>query len=277
MGCAKKTVSPGALVVPIAPYKTILQGIVGDTHPITVLIPPGREPHDFEPTPGQLTRLAGAAIYFQLGMPFEDTMLEKLRQINPKLKVVDLRQGIVLRPNDEPLLEFGEGESEEDSPKDPHIWLSPALLATQAATMADAVKALDPDREAAFDSGFLSVTTRLTEVSESIKAQLAALPSRNIMVFHPAFGYFCDEFDLKQIPIEIHGKSPAAKDLGLLIKLARDKHISVIFAEEQFSTKEAETVSKALGGRVVMLDPMVEDVYTNIANIATIIRESVLQ
>lgn len=273
--CHKKQESRLSAAVPIPPYAFLLNRIAGPALPVTTLIPPGMEPHDFEPTPRQITELATARIYFEMGMPFEDAMMPKLISANAGLDVVDLRSGITLRKTDEPLLEAGHGEGEhehEHEGPDPHIWLSPSLLIRQARTMADAMKRDNPSLADDYEKNFKILETELTALSDSIRNSLSTLPNRKLLVFHPAWGYFCDEFGLTQIPIEIRGKSPSTRELGQIIDLAKKEGIRVVFAEQQFSTKEAETVARAIGGKVVLLDPMQADVIANLSRIAATIR-----
>jgi zinc transport system substrate-binding protein len=274
VGCGRSKTPTNRLAVPVAPYRSILTSLAGDDYSVEVLIPAGREPHDFGPTPSQLRDLSQVTVYFQLGMPFEETMIPKLRSINPKLRVIDLRQGLTLRPNDQPFLSVGSGESDPDDfeGKDPHIWLAPGLLTIQARTMTDALEALAPEKKDRFEANFVTVKARLTDAGDSVRTALDGLSQRKLLVFHPAWGYFCDEFDLRQIPIEIRGKTPSARELGLIIGLARKEGITTVFAEQQFSTREAQTVADALHGKVVMLDPMREDVFANLSDIARAIR-----
>jgi zinc transport system substrate-binding protein len=89
------------------------------------------------------------------------------------------------------------------------------------------------------------------------------------MVFHPAWGYFARTYGLKQVPIEIEGKSPKPAQLQALIEHARRRKIKVIFVQPQFSTKSARVVAKAIGGRVVLADPMAEDWGENLRRQAT--------
>jgi zinc transport system substrate-binding protein len=88
------------------------------------------------------------------------------------------------------------------------------------------------------------------------------------MVFHPSWGTFAHTYGLKQVPIEVDGKSPKPAQLKELIERARANRIKVIFAQPQFSSKSAQQVSKAIGGRVVIVDPMARDWANNLRQVA---------
>ncbi len=79
------------------------------------------------------------------------------------------------------------------------------------------------------------------------------------MVFHPAWGYFADEFDLVQVPIEIAGSEPSPREMALLMDHAGEEGIGVVFVSPQFSTSSAETIAQELGASVVVIDPLAAD------------------
>ena len=83
-------------------------------------------------------------------------------------------------------------------------------------------------------------------------------------VFHPAFGYFTDTYDLVQEAVEIEGKSPRPRQLANLIGQARKDGVKVIFVQPQFDPRSAETIARAVGGRVVSIDPLAENILQNI-------------
>ncbi len=91
------------------------------------------------------------------------------------------------------------------------------------------------------------------------------------MVFHPAWGYFADEFGLKQLPIEIGGREPGPRELGRIIDYAREKGIGAIFVQEQFSRRAAEKISDEIDGQVIQIDPLAFDYIENLKYIADLL------
>jgi len=99
--------------------------------------------------------------------------------------------------------------------------------------------------------------------NEKLKNLLREHRGKQFMVFHPSWGYFAREYGLTQVPIEIEGKSPKPAQLSELIKHALEQKITVIFAQKQFSTKNAEVIARAIGGKVVLVDPLALDWFAN--------------
>ena len=92
------------------------------------------------------------------------------------------------------------------------------------------------------------------------------------MVYHPAFGYFADEYDLTMLPVEAEGKEPTPAGLQHLIEQAKEHDIRVVFAEPQFNPQSARVIADAIGGRVVLIDPLARGY---IENMSTLLNEMV--
>jgi zinc transport system substrate-binding protein len=222
-----------------------------------------------------MVALAQAAVYFLIGVPFENTWVPKIRQAHPKLTIVDTRQGIKLQPMG------GHDHDHDHGPKptagvtsktsgtlDPHIWTSPPLVKQQAATVRDALIGLRPAERARFEAGYARYAAELDALDAELRRLLSGKAQRRFMVFHPAWGYLASAYGLKQIPIEIEGKEPSPQALARIIESAKAEGIRVIFVQKQFSRTAAEQIARAIGGEVVTIDPLAEDFVGNTREVA---------
>ena len=105
-------------------------------------------------------------------------------------------------------------------------------------------------------------------LDREIVAMLQGLTSRTIMVSHPAYAYFCRDYDLEQLPIEFEGKDPTPKQLTRVLQQAREFKIGKIFIQAQHSGKGARLLAKEIGADVVVLDPLGENYLENMRTIA---------
>ena len=62
-----------------------------------------------------------------------------------------------------------------------------------------------------------------------INQSMSGIENRNLMVYHPAWGYFCRDYGMTQFPIEDEGKEPTAEGLANLIDQAMANEIEIIF------------------------------------------------
>lgn len=265
--------------VSILPAAYFVERVGSPNVEVSVLVGPGQDPHTFEPTPKLMTKLADAQVLFKMGFPFEETLVKKVGSTFKNVEVVDLQQGIKLRAMTEEEVKAGEAEhghgeteehehSHEAGDMDQHTWLDPQLAKIQARTIANTLTRIDPSHRAQYEKNLKDFQTDLDTVHEQLTKALAPVKEKSFFVFHPAYGYFGAAYGLKQIPVQIGGKEPTAKQLARLIDLAKEDGVKVIFVEPQFSRKSAEALAKAIGGAVVPLDPLAPDYLKNLQQMA---------
>jgi len=164
-----------------------------------------------------------------------------------------------------------EDEHGHNATLDPHVWLSPPNLKSMAAIMAAALIEQDSDNEPFYTKNLWLLEALLDDLDESLTKDLAPYKGASFFVFHPAFGYFAHRYHLQQIAVETGGKSPTPKQLFALIRKAREKGVKVIFAQPQFDSRSAMSVAKGIGGKVVPLDPLAENVAENMGKMGVAI------
>lgn len=237
--------------VSILPQAYFAEKIGGDHVEISVLIPPGADPHTFEPTPQQMRKLAGADLYLQIGtMEFEKQWMPRIKAQNSDMEVVDISQSV-------PLVDG-----------DPHIWLSPRLAKIQAENIYLALKQIDAVHQNDYYNNYKTLLNELDQLDLEIAAQLQPVSSREFLVFHPSWRYFAENYGLQEIAIEQDGKEPSAQEMARLIDQARQKGIRVILVSPQHSTHQAQAIARDLGGRVITVDPLARDYAENLRKAA---------
>jgi len=275
------------IVVSILPQKVFVEAVGGNFVNAKELIPPGGSPATYEPKPGDLVNIEKADIYFKIGhIPFEKSHAGKFADLNPNMKIVDTSKSVKLRY-------FGQGEEHKheheengkDSTKkkeeeeqlkrvDPHIWLSPIQVIKQVDIIWETLSQEDPQNTDNYQRNAEKFKKQLEDLHIELNKKFRALKTDKLMVFHPAWGYFADEYHLKQIAIEQDGKEPTAKQLQDIIDLAKKENIKVIFVQAQFNKEIAQSIAEQIRATVIPIDPLSEDYLNNLKNVATQIAES---
>ena len=150
---------------------------------------------------------------------------------------------------------------------DPHVWLSPPEIKIQARNIARALREADPEREEAYEANLEDFLREVDEVHDRLREALAPYRGRTFYVYHPAFGYFARSYGLEQKAVETGGRGPTGRELLSLIEQAREENVRVIFVQPQFRSDSAETIADAINGVVISLDPLAEDVLSNLLDI----------
>ncbi len=91
---------------------------------------------------------------------------------------------------------------------------------------------------------------------------------KSFMVYHPAWGYFGDTYNLKQIAVEDEGKQPGPAGIAAIINQAQKENIKVIFVAPHYDTISAESIASEINGNVVFANPLMTDYEFTILNLA---------
>ena len=262
-----------SVFVGVPPMAYLVEQIGAHHVKVDVLVRPGQGPHTFEPTPQQILALGRAKIFFTVDLPMETVLLHKVREGNRRLQVVDVTRGIDKREADALCCEHpghdGHHGATEPDKSDPHVWLSPRLLAIEAETIAEALCQADPAHQRDYQRNLAALLDRLDAADRRVREMLAPYRGRSFYVFHPGFGYFADAYGLEQNAVEAGGRAPKPKQLRALIQKARADGVTTVFVQPQFDPRSARVVAEALGGQVVSIDGLGKDVVANIEDIAT--------
>ena len=157
-----------------------------------------------------------------------------------------------------------EHDEEHEAHADPHVWLNPMLAITMARNISDALIDMDKANKDFYLENFQKLMNDLLAFDESAKNELAGLKNRKFVVYHPAWGYFAEHYDLEQISIERNGKEPKIDEMASTVKMIKDENIKVIFADPNRSQKSAQILASQTGAKVELLDPLGYNLLENL-------------
>ncbi len=255
--------------VSILPQKYIVERIAGNLFHVSVLMPPGANHETYEPTPKAMKSLAVSGIYFSVGwLDFERTWMPRFADMYPDLKIVNTSEGGHL------IKSAGHGHTGDAGGIDPHTWLSPRFLKSQAAIVAKALTERDPDHKAVFSANLTRFSMQLDSLDTLYTGIFAGHKGMKFMIYHPSLGYFARDYNLTQVSLETDGKEPSAAHLGRLIEIARQEGIHTIFISREFDSRNAETLAREIKGSVLVFDPMAGNVLENMDRIAKMLSKN---
>ncbi len=264
----------------VLPQKYIAERIGGDAVEVNVMVQPGYSPTTYEPNPRQISKLSEADLYIRVGVPFENSWMDRIRAVNSSMPVLDARDGLELleladhdhtHKHDHTDDEHTTKEQDKSTEQDPHIWTSPRIAKKMAAQLAAQLDKMRPEQRDQFDDNLAAFLAELDQLDKELAELFKTTKQRKFMVFHPAWGYLADAYNLEQIPVEADGKEPGARALLALIRQARKEGVKTIFVQPQFDQRMAEQVAKAIEGTVVSIDPLSEDYINNLKRAARLI------
>lgn len=270
--CGKVTPNHGGkplILVSIAPYRFLAEQIAGEGFAVETVVPTAANPHSFEPTASQVSGMAKGVVWFRIGEPFEGRVVPILKERNGELVVKDLRDGIELIEERHAL---GCQHCCMDH-LDRHIWLSPKLAAQQAALIEATLSERFPEKRELFRENLAALSAKLVELDGEIQEILKGVEKRMILVSHPAFGYFCKEYDFEQLSVEYEGKDPRPKHLEEILNRAVSQSMEVALALPQYNNKGAQLIAEKLHVPVHLIDPYSADYFETMRKLAHLIAD----
>ena len=271
------------VAVGIVPEATFVSAVAGELADVVTMIPSGYSPANYQPTAMEMQALSDADIYFTLQMPTEQAnILPKVRDFNPDIKIVDLREATTAKY---PLLNSTEedehaadaesaADDHEHTGVDPHLWLSPRRSIVMVQTIADELAAIDPDNAETYQANAAAYIARLEALDADIQEITATLQSKSFIIYHGAYGYFADDYGLTMIAIEIQGKQATAEELQQVIDAARENHITTVFYQAEFDDHQAATVAEEIGGTVAQVAPLSPDYIQSLEDFVNALAQS---
>ena len=263
-----------SVFVSILPQKYFAEQIGGDRVAVSVLVEKGRDPHTFEPLPGQMAALAKTKGYFSIGLPFEESLLPRISKLNPSMKIFAVDKGvdkIFPSPHHE---EEHQEQNHHHGGADPHIWNSPREAQVIASNMLGAFIEMDPAGKEEYLRAYDRFSFRLKTLDEELKTLFSGREGASFLVFHPGWAYLARTYGLREVAIEVDGKEPKASDMAHIIEEALKNKVKVIFISPQFSKKSASVIAEAVGAAVREANPLAEEWEENLRAVASAIAES---
>jgi len=240
------------VVASVYPLYFFARRVGGDRVEVVSLVPPGAEPHDWEPRASDLKTLNSARVFVYNGAGLEPWVDRALKSLDNKgLIPVDTSAGL-------PLL-TGNGEGgHEPGGYDPHIWLDPVLAQEQVKRIAAALSQADPAGKDVYEANAQALIAELAALDRDYQA-LAACPRREIVITHAFFGYPARRYGLVQVPM-VTSLSPEAeptpRQLAELVRFVRERGIRYIFVETLVSDRVGRVLAQEAGAQVLVLNPI---------------------
>jgi len=245
------------IVVTYSILGSVVKDLVGDRANVTVSMPNGQDPHEWEPSAKDIETLTKADLIVQNGLGLEGGMEKALGQAKDAgVKFFTASDHITIR-------HVGQGEGlptgdpdQAVGAEDPHLWTDPLAMEAVVKALTLQIKAdLDIDvSDRAADLG-----SRLINLNQEITALVNGLPqaNRKLVTGHESMGYFAQRYGFKLtgaiIPSLTTQADVSAADLADLKKLIEDNQVKAIFTELGTPAAVAETIGKETGVKVIEL------------------------
>ena len=255
------------VAVSIGPEVQWVNAVGGDKVNVILMVPSGADPHTYEPLPDQLIQVSSAKMYAEIGLPleFETNYMGKIESANPNMLIVNCSEGITLIPNS------AENESET---MDPHDWVDPKNAKIMVNNIYNGLVKVDPADKEYFLNNRNLYMAQLDQLDENTTKILKDKKGTDILVFHPAFGYYAKDYNLTQVGVMLNDEEPSPQRIAMIVDIAKADNITVMYNEPQYDPEYMQSISSQVGGKVITVNDLDENYLQNMMNVAKAFAQS---
>lgn len=275
------------VVASVYPVQEFVKAVGKDRVDVSLLVPPGTEPHDWEPTAKDLAKIKGSALLVYHGAGLEHWVGAVVKpDLLGSAKAVEASKGIAL-------LDAAESESEDEhghnhsgethETKDPHVWLDPVLAQQEVKTILAALIEVDPAHASEYEANAAAYVKELQLLHDEYTVALQHTAKRELITSHAAFSYLAKRYQLQQVPVMglSPDAEPTADKMAEIIRFCKAHQVKYIFFETLVSPKLAEVLSREAGASTLVLNPLegltVEEYKAGKSSYLTLMRENLQQ
>lgn len=246
-------------ITTLFPLYDFARNVGGEKVNVSLLLPPGVEPHSFEPKPSDIARISQADVFIFTGEFMEPWAHDIIHgSSNKNIRIVDASSGInMITMKEEHDEHEAEHHHEHEGGTDPHIWLDFDNVKIIIDNITEALCEKDEANADYYKNNAEAYKNQISELDSEYKAALAECRTRRIVYGgHYAFGYLAQRYNLQYTAAQglSHDAEPSAQDLIALVEQIRKNDIHYVFYEELTSPKTAETIANETNAKMLMLN-----------------------
>lgn len=243
----------------IYPMYDFAKNIGKDKIDLRLMVTPGAEAHDFEPTAKLMGSMEKADVFIYNGLEMEPWAAKLIGSLdNEKLVKVEASEGVELIKSEEEAEGHGEEVEEKHGEYDPHVWLNPQNAVIQAENIKNALISADEKNKDFYEANFKEFKEKLVALDNKYTEELKGIKKREFVTAHSAFTYLAKKYNLEQESIK--GLSPQAEPsmakMAELSVFAKEHEVKYIFFETTTNPKLSEALAKEVGAQTAVLNPL---------------------
>jgi len=265
LASVKKSEGKISIVATNFPAYDFVRAVAGDKVEVKMLVKPGVETHDFEPTPQDIIDIKNSKMLVYTGGESDEWIEDVLSDIEAggvrlfrmmdAVEVVEEEVVEGMEHEHEHEEEDEDGGYEEEVEYDEHVWTSVRNAGKMVNSIRDELAKIMPEERAVFEGNARSYTDKLAEIDQEILGVVEG-GARRTVVFGDRFPlrYFVEDYGLEYFaafPGCAEQTEASSKTIAFLVDKVKAEGIPVVFKIEMSSGKIAETIASEAGARVL--------------------------
>jgi len=245
-----------SIVVTYSVLGAVVKDLIGDKASVSVLVPNGLDPHEWEPSAKDIEKINKADLVIENGLNLEGGLLKTLDAARTRgVKFFTASDHITVRH-----VGPGEGIPSGDPDQivgaaDPHIWTDPLTLKSVVTALAPVLESMNIEISATS----VSLEKQLDDLNTEIEGIVSLIPQteRKLVTGHESMGYFAQRYGFNLIGVVIPSLSSQASvsagDLAAVKQAIEANKVKAIFTELGTSPAVVNAIGSETGVKVVQL------------------------
>lgn len=258
------------IVTSFYPLGQFAQQVGGNQTEVSVIVPAGVEPHEYEPTPQDIASIYTADIFIANGAGIDAWATKIQADLEKKgVQVIIMSQALGFddgdvadahdhADEDHATADAHDHNTEDHDALDPHFWLDPILTQKEVGIIKDALIKVDVKNQEMYTQNTETYTQQLQLLDQSYASKLAMCENKTVVTSHNAFNYLALRYQFETLSIAGFSpeSEPSTRQLADLATLARQKKIRYIFFETLVSPRLAQTLADEIGAQTLVFNPL---------------------
>ena len=238
-----------AVTVPAQAW--LVKQIAGEEVELLTMVPSGHVPESAQPAPRKLSRYQQADVHITVGDP---AFSFETRYISPYREKAEPGRWLSM-------FDIAGQTAPVHKLKglDPHLWTSPKIMLASANALEQILAEMDPQHADLYRNNLFRLEEAILNLDRQLRVSVGRRSSDKLLVYHPAWGHFCQDYGLQQLAIEKEGKVPAAGSLSTLFTSLENDRINFIISSPGAERRIAAMIAEQFHMNLVMINPMDTD------------------
>lgn len=272
-GCGKSGVESERMTVTVSvfPIYDLVRRVAGNDADVTLLLPPGRSEHSFDPTPKDIEAASRAKVGVMVGLGLDPWMEKLMKDAAPKARLLKVGDRVpTLMIKDDPIGDeeadkareaAGKNEDHDEHEKgapDPHVWLDPERARLIVRAIAEELGKADSAHAIDYRKRATVVDESLAALDKEVETRTKALGTRGFVTFHGSFQYFAERYKLDILAViePYPGSQPSGAYVKQVLQVIKAKKVPALFSEPQLDPRPAKVLSDEAKIPLGVLDPV---------------------
>lgn len=234
---------------------SLVQEVIGEHARVVTVVPPGTDPHTFEPRPSVTRQLSEAKAFFAIGLDYEYWLEDLTGNLAAGTQVVELGENLpdlICLPGS-----TSEHHEHEHGACNPHVWLDPNLASAMVDQIATTLSELEPNHAEIYRQNSRDFQAQIKAIDQETRACLAQIPAANkkVVVQHDAFAYLSRAYGLEQVGslATVSAQEMGTQSFAKLVEKSRQEGVKAVFVEPQLPRGTATALAQEIEAEIYML------------------------